>query len=428
MTAFTKLPNTGGGRRSLAFGRQSEESDDEKLTPALFCSSCGSYTCMIGADWCARQRRLERLEAVSEYIFTNLKEKVEGTSPQLYDPALDRAESERWTVKTANERLHCFRRSACQQLADMSSNRGRRLGERKARVMQRGCFEEPGTGNYPWTDDDVTEYAVDQLRATGDWKGMRFSSNQEDDNEIAQHLATRPELPEPETMSKQISHCRAAGALSMALRAASATGDQAKLAAAMIPGLVEQYLKDCPVGDLAPVGRGGQELSLTKMMALVMVLMQFFIAKIAGNKDDAEVTGIPSNLQDPQVQEAMTEVMQEAVSQHWDNRTFALTSEEGAPGDDCVSLTVYGLCKVTGESWEEAVGELIASGVRKVKEATSNASKLSQPSRFSLKEFAKQKKHLQETGKPVRLSADDCLLYTSPSPRDQRGSRMAACA
>ena len=36
---------------------------------------------------------------------------------------------------------------------------------------------------------------------------------------------------------------------------------------------------------------------------------------------------------------------------------------------------------------------------------------------------------------PVVFSATDirkedtgCLLYTSPSPRDQRGSRMAACA
>ena len=149
MTAFMKLPNTESGRRRLTFGRQSEESDDENMTPAPFCSSCGSYTCMIGADRCARQRRLERLEVVSEYIFKNLTEKVEGASPQLYDPALEQAESERWTVKTANDRLHYFRRSACRQLADMSSNNGRRLGERKARVMQRGCFEEPGTGSFP---------------------------------------------------------------------------------------------------------------------------------------------------------------------------------------------------------------------------------------------------------------------------------------
>ena len=28
----------------------------------------------------------------------------------------------------------------------------------------------------------------------------------------------------------------------------------------------------------------------------------------------------------------------------------------------------------------------------------------------------------------VRLEVDDCLLYTSPSPRDQRGSRMPSSA
>ena len=72
-----------------------------------------------------------------------------------------------------------------------------------------------------------------------------------------------------------------------------------------------------------------------------MVLMQLFFAKVTGDKDDAEVSGIPANLLDPQVQEAMTEVMQEAVKQRWDNRTFAVTSEEGAPGDDRVCPTVY---------------------------------------------------------------------------------------
>ena len=95
----------------------------------------------------------------------------------------------------------------------------------------------------------------------------------------------------------------------------------------------------------------------------------------------------------------------------WDNRSFAVTSEEGAPGDNRALLTIYAQCDVKGRSWEEAVGELIAPGVRKLKEATSNATKLSQPSRFSLKEFAKQKKRLQETGKPVRLSPDDELLH-----------------
>ena len=35
-----------------------------------------------------------------------------------------------------------------------------------------------------------------------------------------------------------------------------------------------------------------------------------------------------------------------------------------------------------------------------------------------------------ETGEQIRMDAyiTGCLLYTSPSPRDQRGSRMPACA
>ena len=189
------------------------------------------------------------------------------------------------------------------------------MGERKAKTLQRGCFEEPGTGSFNWPDDDVKDYAVDQVRSTTDWKGIRFSPNQDDDNEIEQLLATRPEFPEPEPMSKQIGHCRAAGALSMALQAASETGGQAKLAAAMIPSLVEQYLMGCPIGDLAPVGRGGQELPFTKMMALVMVLMKLYTTRIQEESSDAGEPGIPANLSDPQVQEAMSEAMQEAVTQ-----------------------------------------------------------------------------------------------------------------
>ena len=69
MNAFTRLPNTEGGRRRIFFEKQSEESDEEELKPAPFCSSCGSHTCLIGAERCARQRRLERQELVTAYIF-----------------------------------------------------------------------------------------------------------------------------------------------------------------------------------------------------------------------------------------------------------------------------------------------------------------------------------------------------------------------
>ena len=158
----------------------------------------------------------------------------------------------------------------------------------------------------------------------------------------------------------------------MALQAASETGDQARLAAAMIPSLVEQYIVGCPIGDLAPVGRGGLELPLTKMMALVLILMQQYVSKTRDGKDDTEIEGIPHDLSDPRVQEAVSEVMREAVDQRWDNRSFAVTTETGGSGDDRVNLTVFAQCEIRGRSWEAAVGELIASGVRKVKQATSD--------------------------------------------------------
>ena len=60
--------------------------------------------------------------------------------------------------------------------------------------MKRGCFEEPGTGTFDWPIDDVIDYTVDQGRGTADWTGVRFSTNHEDANEVAQALSTRPEL------------------------------------------------------------------------------------------------------------------------------------------------------------------------------------------------------------------------------------------
>ena len=53
-----------------------------------------------------------------------------------------------WIYKTAKVRLGDFRRLALRQLAHMASNRGRRMGEHKGRVMKRGCLEEPGTGTF----------------------------------------------------------------------------------------------------------------------------------------------------------------------------------------------------------------------------------------------------------------------------------------
>ena len=100
----------------------------------------------------------------------------------------------------------------------------------------------------------LPNYAVDQLQTTDDWTGVRFSSNHEDDNEIALALATRPEHDaDPEPLSKQIAYGRAAGALEMALRAGCESGDQGRLAAAMIPSLIEEYLRDCPIGEFAPI-------------------------------------------------------------------------------------------------------------------------------------------------------------------------------
>ena len=79
-TPYTPLPAEEAARRRLEFSKLSQESDDEDMTPAPFCSGCGSAVCRTGADRCSRQRKNERLELVTEYIFEVLSEQVETNS------------------------------------------------------------------------------------------------------------------------------------------------------------------------------------------------------------------------------------------------------------------------------------------------------------------------------------------------------------
>ena len=86
VTPCTRLPGTEGDRRRLEFVKQSEESDDEGQTPTPYCSGCGSCTCKTGADRCVRQRKCERLELVTEFIFDTLNDQASAPDAVLVDP------------------------------------------------------------------------------------------------------------------------------------------------------------------------------------------------------------------------------------------------------------------------------------------------------------------------------------------------------
>ena len=136
-------------------------------------------------------------------------------------------------------------------------------------------------------------------------------------------------------------------------------------------------------------------MHFTKMMALVVDLMKVYKKKVHEEENSGETTGVLSNLLDQQVQEAMSEVVQEAVAERWDRRTFAVTSEN-PEGGDRVRFTVYSQCETSGDDWAASVGELRASGVRKVEEATSNVGLLTRPSQFSTESFARERRGRQE--------------------------------
>ena len=97
------------------------------------------------------------------------------------------------------------------------------------------------------------------------------------------------------------------------------------------------------------------------MMALVVVLMKIYKQRVLVEDSSSEASEILSNPTDRQVQEAMSEVVHEAVTDRWDRRTFAVTSEN-PEGGDRVRLTVYTECGITGNDCKAAVGELRASG------------------------------------------------------------------
>ena len=178
----------------------------------------------------------------------------------------------------------------------------------------------------------------------------------------------------------------------------------------MIPDLIEEYLRDCPIGEFAPVGRGGVHWPFTKMMALVVVLMKIYRQKIMMEESSPGTPAVLSNLTDCQVQEAMAAVVREAVTDRWDRRTFAFTSED-SEGGDRVRLTVFAECGISGTAWAAAVGELKASGRRMVEEATCDAALLTRPSRTTTEAVQKQKLEWQTTEEIVRLSPDDEDLH-----------------
>ena len=93
--------------------------------------------------------------------------------------------------------------------------------------------------------------------------------------------------------------------------------------------------------------------------------MKIYKQKVMMEESSPGTPAVLSNLTDCQVQEAMAAVVREAVTDRWDRRTFAFTSED-SEGGDRVRLTVFAECSIDGTDWAKAVGELKASGRRMV--------------------------------------------------------------
>ena len=73
---YTKLEGRRLEPQGRALGRQSQESDDEDVKPAPYCSGCGGDGCWMGADRCRRQRKPERLRALVDLLVEKCRGKI----------------------------------------------------------------------------------------------------------------------------------------------------------------------------------------------------------------------------------------------------------------------------------------------------------------------------------------------------------------
>ena len=110
------------------------------------------------------------------------------------------------------------------------------------------------------------------------------------------------------------------------------------------------------------------------------------------------------------------------------------SAEHGATADGS-ELDSYLPHLVNLEKAKEYIKANVSEGMSRdeVAEVVKQAMELHIPPVPSLEELLQQEESAQKLEKQQRLQKDlerskDCLLYTSPSPRDQRGSRMPSSA
>ena len=129
---YAKLEGRRLDPQGRALGRQSQESDDEDVEPAPYCSGCGGDGCWAGADRCRRQRKADRLRALVDLLVAkcrgNIARDFEG---ELRGPTRE-AKVGGYTQESAERRLTEFLQNANRQLALMGRQRSRRAAEHRS--------------------------------------------------------------------------------------------------------------------------------------------------------------------------------------------------------------------------------------------------------------------------------------------------------
>ncbi|CAK0866402.1 unnamed protein product [Prorocentrum cordatum] len=382
---------------------QSQHSDDENLAPEKLCSACGGAMCFQGADRCARQRRPERLRAVVDALYGPAKQALDT----LEKEPQELRELQTWTLGEAWTRVRDFRRRTVRQLTLMERNRGVRFGSHVGRLACKGKVIEPGTGTNMWSEAEIATRVVAQLRAVEDWTGDRFTTGAEDDVAIRASISTRPkEGPVHESLTRQLLQSRAAGALDLAIQAARQVGAQSNLAALLIPSLLEQFLTDCPMADMAPVDYGGGAPAKTKMMILVKILYKVYEK---GRQDAGrQPADYPTGILDQAGEIALERVGATLVRSRMNDRKYACILEKGL--DEHAKVIIYADVMAAGTKWMQSLGALKASGVRAKAKATDTWDEIvDQMSvlNFTPEDLEADRARMREEGEVLCVSPED---------------------
>ena len=77
----------------------------------------------------------------------------------------------------------------------------------------------------------------------------------------------------------------------------------------------------------------------------------------------------------------------------------------------------------------KALGNALDNRAEKIRTELDEAKRLREEAQALLASYQRKQKEAEEQAEQIIVKARrDCLLYTSPSPRDQRGSRMPSSA